>query len=252
MRFDLSHRMRKRSDLIVDQVKSWIVAGRLSPGSRLPNERELIESFGMSKGTVREALKALEVQGLVTTKTGPGGGGRLTRVSYDAASESLRNFFYFSHLSYDDIYRIRIELEPLLARDVTGRLSAADLDRLRELIEVCEQATEDDEQKREQRLAEFEFHNVLAGATGNHLLGFLCRFMNELLGDLLVYKGEDRSFEQSFADRNICFHKDLLAAFEAEDADRAESEMREHMVDAFRRLSKMPLTMRNEKLLVRT
>ena len=68
---------QKLSDVIVEDVKRWIVAERKQPGDRLPNEKELIELFGYSKSTVREALKALEVRGLIAIRTGPGGGAYL-------------------------------------------------------------------------------------------------------------------------------------------------------------------------------
>ncbi len=64
----------KRTDEIVNAIKETIMADNLIPGDRLPQEKELIERYSASKSTVREALKSLEVQGLIKTKTGPGGG----------------------------------------------------------------------------------------------------------------------------------------------------------------------------------
>ena len=82
----------KRADQIVESVKRWVVVNGKQPGDRLPNERELMAQFECSKGTVREALKSLEVQGLVSIKTGPNGGAVLERVPYEKASQLLRNF----------------------------------------------------------------------------------------------------------------------------------------------------------------
>ncbi len=72
---------RKRTDEIVDAIKRMIVEHGLGPGDRLPQERDLITQFSASKGTVREALKALEVQGLISVRTGPGGGAFIERMS---------------------------------------------------------------------------------------------------------------------------------------------------------------------------
>ena len=66
-----SIRTPKRGDLMVEEIKRWIAERRLGPGDKLPKEDELQELFGVSKGTAREALKSLEVQGLVTVSTGP-------------------------------------------------------------------------------------------------------------------------------------------------------------------------------------
>jgi DNA-binding transcriptional MocR family regulator len=67
-------RSQKRGDLVVEEIKRWIAERRLGPGDKLPKEDELQTLFGVSKGTAREALKSLEVQGLVTVSTGPAGG----------------------------------------------------------------------------------------------------------------------------------------------------------------------------------
>jgi len=82
----IGQRARKRpklSDLVVEDVKRWIVTERKQPGDRLPNEKELVELFGVSKSTMREGLKALEVRGLIKTRTGPAGGAYLQQVSLD-------------------------------------------------------------------------------------------------------------------------------------------------------------------------
>ena len=71
-------RAPKRGDLMVDEIKRWIADQRLAPGAKLPKENELQNLFGVSKGTAREALKSLEVQGLVTVSTGPSGGATIS------------------------------------------------------------------------------------------------------------------------------------------------------------------------------
>ena len=81
------HRKRQKlSDVIVESVKRSIVTDALKPGDRLPTERELMESFQCSKGSAREALKALEVEGLVNTRTGPSGGAYLNQAGTEPAS----------------------------------------------------------------------------------------------------------------------------------------------------------------------
>ena len=67
-------RFPKRGDVIADQIKQWIVKHNLRPGDRLPSEKVLTETFEVGKASVREALKSLEVQGLIRTSTGPTGG----------------------------------------------------------------------------------------------------------------------------------------------------------------------------------
>ena len=59
---------------VAEAIKEWIVEHDLKPGDRLPREPNLIRHFGMAKGTIREAMRILDAQGLVRTRTGPGGG----------------------------------------------------------------------------------------------------------------------------------------------------------------------------------
>jgi GntR family transcriptional regulator, transcriptional repressor for pyruvate dehydrogenase complex len=98
----------------------------LKPGDRLPTERELMESFQCSKGSAREALKALEVEGLVSTRTGPTGGAYLNQAGTEPASRALRNYLHFQHLDGEQVYQLRKVIEVELAVSVLGRLSEDD------------------------------------------------------------------------------------------------------------------------------
>jgi GntR family transcriptional repressor for pyruvate dehydrogenase complex len=80
----------KLSDQIAEDLRRWIAREGLKPGDRLPNEKTLMQHYGCAKGTLREALKALEVQGLVKMQTGPNGGAEIQPVSIDAAMQQLR------------------------------------------------------------------------------------------------------------------------------------------------------------------
>lgn len=227
----------KLADVIVEDVKRWIVVERKEPGDRLPNEKELIERFGVSKSTIREALKALEVRGLIKTRTGPGGGAYLQSVTAEHASEPLRNFLHFHHLDGHDIYQLRKTLEPDMAASVVGLLRPEDFEKLEENVRHCEREPANDAELRAQRVAELEFHNLLADRCPNPLLAFMCKFLCDLIRDLLVYKNawEHRHFGQS----NLNFHTALLRAFRAEDAQEVRRLMAEHMSDAESHLHEM-------------
>ncbi len=75
----------KRSDQVVADIKRWIVQTHQKVGDKLPQEAALIEQMGVARGTVREALAALQVQGLVTVSTGPNGGATLAQLRMNAA-----------------------------------------------------------------------------------------------------------------------------------------------------------------------
>ncbi len=230
----------KRSDLVAEQIKSWIADAALKPGDRLPQEKQLMEHFGVSKGTMREALKSLEVQGLIRVSTGPRGGASVASVSAERAMQLLANYFYFQNVTLEQIYAVRKLLEPELAASVVGHLDEADLQALERSIDLCSHSPADRETEHRQRLAELDFHDILANACRNEFLAFNCRFMNSLLKTCTVirkiYSGEATGRTRERARRlgtdGLVAHKALLAAFRDGDADRVRALMYEHIVQA--------------------
>lgn len=225
-------RKMKRSDQIVESVKRWVVMQDIQPGERLPNEKELMTLFQCSKGTVREALKSLEVQGLIRLKTGPNGGAILAQVPYPLASQLLRNYLHFHHPSGPDIYRLRKLVEPELAVLALPHLTAADLARLEALTDQCAQPPVDLQQRLDQRIAELDFHSLLAERCPDPLLAFIGRFLNDLIRDLVIYKKVQLPEQVDFSRDNLCYHQGLIEAFRAGDAARVRQLMAEHMASA--------------------
>ena len=180
---------RSRPVAVADEIKRWVVERDLKQGDKLPNESEMIEIFAASKGTVREALRILEAQGLIVTKTGPGGGSILGEVSVERASSLLANYFYFQDLSIADIYLMRKALEPELAASLAGRLTDEQIDELQALAERFPEPAQSAEEEKEQHIASLIFHARLSEFANNKLLGFVIGFMARVLTDLTVYRG---------------------------------------------------------------
>ncbi len=222
----------KRSDQIVESVKRWVALNRMEPGERLPNERELMQQFECSKGTVREALKSLEVQGLVTIRTGPNGGAVLERVPFEKASELLRNYLHFDQPSGPEIYALRTLIEPEIAALATPRITEEDLDSLEALVKCCEMTPETLEERIDQRIAELDFHVLLAQRCGNAMLSFIGRFVNDMIRDLVIFKKSALPEQREFSCANLAYHRQLIDALRARDASRARQLMHEHMKSA--------------------
>ncbi len=220
---------RSRPVRVADAIKDWVVEKGLQPGDRLPGEAELIERFGMSKGTIREAMRLLQAQGLVVTKTGPGGGSFVGEVSRDRAHALLANYFYFQNVSFDDIYQVRIALEPENAAALAGTLSDAQTGELEDILAQYAVPAGSVEEEREQHVASLRFHARLAEFSDNTVLAFFIGFLAQILSDLTVYRRlysePNRELWQQGRDHQI----DLIAALKAGDADRARGIMREHM-----------------------
>jgi GntR family transcriptional regulator, transcriptional repressor for pyruvate dehydrogenase complex len=225
-------RRLKRSDDIAERIKDLMVAHSLKPGDRLPSERELIEQFHASKSTVREALKALETQGLIRARTGPGGGVFVAELSGSRAMELLGNYFFFRQPSIGDIYAVRVELEPELAASVVGLLTDTDFQRLQNTMRLYERPAADRREEYQQRLAELDFHSELAKLSPNPILGFTCGFMQNLLRSLTICKQIYGTPNPDLRETALHYQVRLLRALRALDADAARAIMREHMLSA--------------------
>lgn len=227
-------RGRNRPQAIAATLKDWILQHGLMPGDRLPQEPQLIADLGVSKGTVREALKVLETEGLIRTRTGPGGGAFITEVGEDHANALLANHFFFKDISIADIYALRAVLEPQLVTDLAAGITDAQLDELRARMSSYTEPPASIEEERDQRVAELEFHETLAGFSDNALLGFTCGFLVRLLKDLTVCK---RIYDQpnpELRERGISYQEQLIEALQAHDADTAHAVMQAHMRSAGR------------------
>lgn len=220
---------RSRPYQVAEAIKAWVVDRGLGPGDRLPGEAEMIARFGMSKGTIREAMRLLQAQGLVVTKTGPGGGSFVGAVGKDRAHALLANYFYFQNVTIDDIYQVRVQLEPEMAASLAGRLTAAQLDVLRAIMTAYETPAQDAETERAQHVASLRFHARLAEYSQNAVLGFFIGFMAQILTDLTVYKRLYATPNRTLWEQGRGHQLALLEALERGDAERARSVMRDHM-----------------------
>lgn len=222
----------KRSDLIADELLRWVLLTGRKPGDRLPQEKELMALFGGSRGTLREALKSLEVQGLVEIVTGPNGGARLTEVPEDRAMQLLIPYFYFRELDAHTIYQTRILLEPMMVRAAIDELTEDDFAAMQETIDICRRGLEGHSGAVAHRAAELQFHHIIANRVPNTLLRFFCIFMNHILYSMVTPKTVAQGAHQHFAEHVIDAHVTIIGALQARDADQAAELMLEHVQEA--------------------
>lgn len=222
-------RQPKKAELIADEIRRWIVRRQLNPGDRLPNEKELITQLKSSRGTVREALKILEAQGLVQITPGVKGGARVASISYESASYHLRSFFYFQPLSWSQVYEFREQVEPAAAELATPLLTEADLDALERTIHRCRLGVEGTLSQAEHRREEGRFHRIIAHRCPNPVLRFSTLFVTDILVDLLRFRNIIGTASEAFASECVCSHEALMAVLRRRDAAAVGSLMREHI-----------------------
>src|SRR4051794_10379831 len=163
-------RVRKAYEQVADQLRDLILSGELEPGARLPTEQTLARDFGVSRATVREALRVLTSQNLVRTVKGSDGGSHVSRPTVDHVSEFLRaNVGLLSRssaVSLEEFLEARELLEIPAAGLAATRRGEEDIERLAHAIPAAAGRLRDAEQFSYNR----DFRSTLVHVTGNSLL----------------------------------------------------------------------------------
>lgn len=227
-----TRKRNKRTDEVCDKIKLWIVEREMQLGDRLPQEADLIAEFGVSRSTVREALKGMEAQGLISIKTGPTGGAFISKMEETHAMELLSNLFFFKQPTINDIYQLRKKLEPELAVSLIGKLDDANFKRLENTISlyILPASTKGEEYR--QRLAELDFHITLSELCPNPLLGFVCNFLQNLLKNLSLCKKIYEKPNPVLREHALHYQVRLLQALKLQDKESVEEIMYDHMCAA--------------------
>lgn len=165
---------KKIYEEVVEQIRQLMENGSLKPGDKLLSERELAEKLQVSRASVREALRALEMMGFVEIKAG--GGTFIKETSGDDIIQPLAMFLSIEKGSFFEIYEIRKIFEIAAAHLAAQRATPGDLARIEENLERMKAAlTEDDSEKGEG--SDAAFHFSIAEATQN---GWLLRLLNTI------------------------------------------------------------------------
>lgn len=149
---------------VVDRVRRSIALGVVLPGEKLPSERALAEGLGVSRVTVREALRVLQGEGLIVTRRGGSGGTVVT--PRQTSIEQLREEFRRTRPQIDHVFEYRLAVETMAARLAAERREEADLRRLAACQEQLLASTDVDDFRR----ADSAFHLTIADASGNPML----------------------------------------------------------------------------------
>ncbi|GAA0802579.1 FadR/GntR family transcriptional regulator [Spirilliplanes yamanashiensis] len=209
---------------LADELRADITSGRLRPGQRLPAEPELCARAGVSRSTVREALRLLASQHLVVTTRGVTGGSFVAQPDAGKLSDSLAVGMTMlrsaAMVGLADLVEVREVLEAPIAELAAARRTEDDLVALREaLFDPADAGVE------EMVRAHAEFHGALAAATGNPLFELVTRPLYQLLnGDELGDAAPASYWRQIDAD-----HRELLAKVEAGDGPGAAEVSRRHL-----------------------
>jgi GntR family transcriptional regulator, transcriptional repressor for pyruvate dehydrogenase complex len=162
-----SSRSMKTSERVARDLVNHIVDNDLAEGAKLPNEKQLVEVFGVGRTTLREALRLLETRGVITIRPGPGGGPVVRRPRADDLREGLTLILQFDGGSLKDVLEARTALEPMMARLAAERITDEQLAELAAGVERMRDQSHD----HEVFLAENRFfHTRIADIAGSSVL----------------------------------------------------------------------------------
>lgn len=216
-------RVSRASSDIVRQIKESIIVGKLTPGDRLPSERELGEQFGLSRVTVRDALRVLESQGYLTIKVGAAGGAYIGDPRSTAPSEIFSDWLRLQRASPRELVEARQVIETSIVGLAARRRTARDIEAMRRIVATArtERASGDSHFTPHS----VNFHLALARAAKNQVLLFTVQSFGALFYETL----ERLLPDDRMAARAIDDHQKILDAIVAHDATNAAALMRDHL-----------------------
>jgi GntR family transcriptional regulator, transcriptional repressor for pyruvate dehydrogenase complex len=210
------------TQLLVLRFQEMLSEGVLSPGTRLPSERELATYFKVARSSLRQALKVLEILGVITQKVGDGS--YLNRDASSVLAVPMKFLFLLDGTTIEELAELRLIMEPALAAKAAERANAADIVRLRHSIENMENSKGD---SLKLVAADLQFHRAIFQASGNRLTGRIFHTTHRAMLQMITVTSQLVELEHT-----VAFHKPILDAIERRNAPLASRLMTEHLVDA--------------------
>lgn len=210
---------------VMFQLAELIRKGKFRPGDRLPAERDLAARLKVSRATLREALRAMQLQGIILSRRGAG--------NYMTGGNAHDLALALDQLALHDIFELRLLVEPSIAALAAQRATPDDVSKLERILRRQEQ---DLAGKKTMADTDANFHSSLAEATHNRAL---VKIGTTLLQ--IIAPSRNKRLQTPQRSRlSLASHKGIVAAIQAHDAQRARSEMEEHLHSVDRALFGLP------------
>jgi DNA-binding FadR family transcriptional regulator len=214
-------RVRPAYEQVAEQLRSLIMSAELKPGSRLPSEAELATMFGVGRTTIREGLRTLTSQQLLTTTRGVTGGTFVVTPDSDNISRYLETSIGLltgtSRLTIGELLEARMCLELPATRMATRRLTAQNTDALRDTVEIGSDAKTNMEHSR--------FHTAILEVAGNRMLEVMAKPIFDVLRTRLNRAAAPHDFWQQTSAEHTAIYQAIVSG----DEDKSEELMAEHL-----------------------
>ena len=214
---------------MADDIRAFMQRERLAPGDRLGREEDLARRFGVSRPTLREALRLLSSAHLVRASKGPGGGIFVAATTEEgialSVSEGVASMLAADAIDLDELLETRMLVEIPLAGLAAQRATPDEVARIRTLVEESETAGADGDHLRELEL-DGQLHRTIMLAAGNRLAGAFMAWVMDVLQPSLQERLQPAVVEKALQEQ----HRDILRGIERGDPTAAERAAREHLL----------------------
>jgi DNA-binding FadR family transcriptional regulator len=232
---------RRRTEKLSEVLAREIVKDLrgLAPGTKLPPEGKLVERYHVGRASLREALRLLEVQGLIVIRPGPGGGPMVAQVDSSHFGRMSSLYFHMKDATYRDIFDARLVLEPIVAGLVAEGRDPEYMQTIDEYLERSRTARPwspesarprmpiDDAEHSEQARRAAGFHAMIMSMSGNPVIDLIARSLQDIVIDRVTASIFDAEDHDEIEDVHHLIARTIRDGHPA----RAEQLMREHMQD---------------------
>ena len=211
------------TELVVQRIKELLERGELKGGSRLPPERELAEMLGISRPSLRTALKALSVMGIIHAK--PGAGTFIAEAIPEIFLEPMQFMTLINQTTLDEVFEARMIIESALAELAAEKATEKDLQAMALELEGMDNNRNNPEGFLEHDL---RFHQVIAQASKNHVMSGMMETLVQMLYQMRRKTiARTRGIEEAFD-----FHKKIFNSIKRHDGKVARKLMTDHLRNA--------------------
>ena len=215
----------KAADVLADLLREKILSGKINEGMDLPNERELGEQSGLSRSSVREALRVLEGEGLIAKRVGRNGGSGVVRPTSETIERSVRMFIRGQGIRLDAVLEARSAIEPASAQFAALHRTGEDVAALEACHVKLEQASEAGDLSAYTK-ANLEWHVQVVRASHNELL---MAFISAISPSVFVATELEGFNSLEVRNAVINAHRKVMDAIKAQDGEAAARRMGRHM-----------------------
>jgi GntR family transcriptional regulator, transcriptional repressor for pyruvate dehydrogenase complex len=223
---------RRAFEEICERIRAQIAAGTLRPGDKLPAERDLAQQLGVGRNALREALRSLEIAGILRLQKGAKGGAFIQAGDSNRMSEVVRDMLSLGSISVVELTESRVHIQDLVVRLACERATDADFDAIEANIERTQQMTVQGRYLDRVECSR-EFYRLLVAAAHNKVLEMMVRSVTEILMQFVYTRVAAGGKPQP---RLVEKRRAFLAALRQRDAQETTRLMRIHLVSVHRLL----------------